>query len=753
MLTRRRPTAPPARSSSRYLQGARGLWAGLLATVVVLAASCGDPFADRKPGLEPGVAGSSGVPIGDDETCDPPRPGCACEVEGERVLCGKVESQIGEQKVCGLGYSVCTEGTYAPCIINNTITLAPAPPDAGDLGPGNHPASLGGLGPCVNNPCDPTCQHFADTPTGLSSGDAGILATDAGLTLPSNDASVPDPSCTGGTTQACSHSVCSAGLKLSAGCDDPKAPAAPFGCVSAVCTAMPSCCLTAWTGACAALVPGLCKVDCGNIGGTCVVCYKDAVDHDGDGYSFAQGDCADCDANVNPGAFDFAGNGIDEDCNGTADDEPTLCDNGLAMASASAADHAKAIDLCRTTTAAAVGPAKTWGVISSKLVQADGTQAPHALSYGILSKFGPSNLPQKGASMAVYSSGTARAQGDLGWVNPNGQVGSFNQGKSCAYPAGFPKNKSGCPNGSGTANDSTGLALSVRVPTNAHSFSYRFNFFSSEYPEWVCTAYNDGFVALLKTGYLPANPAANSGNISFDAANNPVSVNIGFFTITSGPKLTGTGMDGICDGKICGGSTDWLQTTAPVVPGETINLQFALWDTGDHVWDSFVLIDGFTWSVQSATIGTIKPPPPSPPTYADGYFIRDYDASKLCPLGSSPMWGLWSWAAQTPSDTSIAFTVQTADTAAGLPTAPADALQFSNPPGPEALVGQAAVARAGSPNTSAGSAAVSTTLLARGRPRNLPYLRVVSHLTPSVDKLSAPTLSAWDLQVDCQPDE
>ena len=122
------------------------------------------------------------------------------------------------------------------------------------------------------------------------------------------------------------------------------------------------------------------------------------------------------------------------------------------------------------------------------------------------------------------------------------------------------------------AFDSVDLKARIRVPTNAHSFSYRFNFFSSEYPEWVCTAYNDGFVALLKTGYLPANPAANSGNISFDSANNPVSVNIGFFTITSGPKLTGTGMDGICDGKICGGSTDWLQTTAPVVPGETINL-------------------------------------------------------------------------------------------------------------------------------------------------------------------------------------
>ncbi len=739
------------RDSSRYVRGARGLWGALLASVMLVAASCSDAFGPSKPGLDPGTAGGTGVPIGE-PICESARPGCPCDVEGERLVCGQLESQVGEQKVCGLGYSVCTEGVFAPCIINNTITLAALPPEEEPIS-GNYPASLGGLGPCAANPCDPTCQHFNDTPTGLSNGDAGILATDAGLTLPSNDAAVPDPTCTGGTTQSCVHSVCSVGVKLPTGCDNPKAPAPPFGCVASVCAAMPSCCLTAWTASCAALVPSKCNVDCGNVAGTCVVCYKDAIDHDGDGFAWSQGDCADCDVNVNPGAYDFAGNGADENCNGVADDEPTNCDTGLAMASASAADHAKAIDLCRTTTAGAVGPAKTWGVITSKLAQADATQVPHALSYGILSTFGPSNLPQKGASMAVYSSGTARAKGDTGWVNPNGQSGSFDQKKTSAYPAGFPKNKSGCANGTGSAYDSTGLVLSVRVPTNARSFSYKFNFFSSEYPEWVCTAYNDGFVALLKTGYLPANPAANSGNISFDSANNPVSVNVGFFTVTSGPKLTNTGMDGSCDGKICGGATDWLTTTAPVVPGETISLQLALWDTGDHQWDSFVLVDGFTWSVDSATISTVKSVPPPPQTYAEGTFVRDFDASTVCPLGSNPVWGLWSWAAVTPSDTSITFSVQTADTVAGLGTAPVDALQFSNPPGPAALAGQPAVAKAGLPNTSAGSAVVNSTLFAKNRPRNLPFVRVTSRLKPSTDKLSAPTLSAWDLQVSCLPDE
>jgi hypothetical protein len=97
--------------------------------------------------------------------------------------------------------------------------------------------------------------------------------------------------------------------------------------------------------------------------------------------------------------------------------------------------------------------------------------------------------------------------------------------------------------------------------------------------------------------------------------------------------------------------------------------------------------------------------------------------------------------------------VQAASSSAGLAAAPVDTLAFSNPPGPAALAGQAAVAKTGSPSTNAGSAIVDSTLLANGRVHNLPYLRITSHLAPSTDKLSAPTLSAWDLQVSCPPSE
>ena len=40
-------------------------------------------------------------------------------------------------------------------------------------------------------------------------------------------------------------------------------------------------------------------------------------DYDGDGYSLNDGDCHDGDPAIHPGAFDIAGNGVDEDCNGS----------------------------------------------------------------------------------------------------------------------------------------------------------------------------------------------------------------------------------------------------------------------------------------------------------------------------------------------------------------------------------------------------------------------------------------------------
>lgn len=150
---------------------------------------------------------------------------------------------------------------------------------------------------------------------------------------------------------------------------------------------------------------------------------------------------------------------------------------------------------------------------------------------------------------------------------------------------------------------------------------------------------------------------------------------------------------------------------------------------------------------------TLLPVGPPPAVYVAGLFTRDYDATGLCAPGSTPVWGLWSWRTKTKSDAFVSFSVQTAATAAGLSSAPIDALQFSNPPGPSALAGQPAAARLGPPDTTLGSAIVDATLVGNGRVRGLPFLRVISRLAPSSNGLSAPVLVAWDLQASCAQSE
>lgn len=545
----------------------------------------------------------------------------------------------------------------------------------------------------------------------------------------------------------------------------PAVPAPPASCVSKVCAAgvMPSCCTTAWTVACVQQIFATCGVTCGALNGVCVTCWNDNYDHDGDGFTGAQNDCADCDPSINPSAYDFNGDFVDQDCTGTADDEITTCDTGLAIASTNPYDFAKAMELCQTTTLTS----KDWGVITpggAKFVQADvdlqlgtGAAVPNAIQYGIVPKSGTNNPTRKGANMAMFSSGTGREPLAAGWVNPNGS--GYQANTIATMPPQFPKNKAGCPAADAdNARDSSGLWMMIRTPSNAKSFNFKFNVFSAEYPEWVCTQYNDTFVARLFTAYTPANPAANGNNISFDANANPVTINNAFFTVPGCPTCTssllnGTQLDGSCSNKICGGATDWLYSAAPVNPNEIIRMNFEVWDEGDSQYDSWVVIDDWQWSVETTTIVTGKVPAGQPVVYTDGYFVRDYNLTGVCPTGTRVVWGLWSWNAQTPSTSSIDFKVQTASTQAGLAAAPSDALQFSNPPGPVALVGQNVVVRTGPPSTITGSAVVETTLLANNRPINLPFLRVTSHLAPSADKLNPPLLKTWNLQTSCVPSE
>jgi hypothetical protein len=333
------------------------------------------------------------------------------------------------------------------------------------------------------------------------------------------------------------------------------------------------------------------------------------VDSDGDGYPLRY-DCNECDPNVNHGAFDVPGNGIDEDCNGVPDDEPADCDKSLPMAGTDPFDGAKALGLCKKAT-----NAKMWGVVEATWVRPDGTALSEAIGYGILPKFGV-NAAQAGGAMLSISSGAARAPGDSGYKSPSGYDKSYTSGTPTGYPKESPSCAGKVTGSFGGSHDGAALKVKIRVPSNAKSFSYQQNFFTYEFPIFICSNFNDFFVTIMD----PKPPSLPDGNIAFDQDGNPISVNNSLLQVctpqTAGQKpfacplgattLEGTGFEGHA-------ATGWLTTTAPVdtVRGKEITLMWTIWDQGDGSWDSTALVDDFQWSVDAADGTKTLPSPPN----------------------------------------------------------------------------------------------------------------------------------------------
>ncbi|MDI3290790.1 choice-of-anchor L domain-containing protein [Polyangium sp. 15x6] len=297
------------------------------------------------------------------------------------------------------------------------------------------------------------------------------------------------------------------------------------------------------------------------------------------------------------------------------------CDDDLALDDADPFQAARAIELCTL----AEGPDGA-GLLEARWVLPDGTPIPsgydmqYALGHGLYDGFGPNVPPRAGKRMLALSSGAARRPGETGYQTP---FGGYAKGYAHAAPAGFPKPSAACPGViTGQPYDGVALEVTLRAPIGTVGFAFAFNYYTAEFPAWVCSTFNDAFVALLS----PTPPGQTDDNISFDGQGNVISVNNVFLevcTCQGGPPctvggkvypcslgasaLSGTGYD---TGQ-ANGATGWLTTTAPMQGGKTFTVRFAVYDSGDALLDSVTLIDHFRWiSTGAPVVETYRPVPP-----------------------------------------------------------------------------------------------------------------------------------------------
>jgi len=140
-------------------------------------------------------------------------------------------------------------------------------------------------------------------------------------------------------------------------------------------------------------------------------------------------------------------------------------------------------------------------------------------------------------------------------------------------------------NGWNNPNDKLWMQMDLTVPVGTEGYVFDFAYFSSEFPTYYNTQFNDLFIAWSTS-------ESYTGNITFvnDAPLTITSLeNAGAFQHKGNdPALAGTGFEGHA-------GTGWFVARGSAVPEETFQVTFFIADMADSILATAVLLDNFRW--------------------------------------------------------------------------------------------------------------------------------------------------------------
>jgi pimeloyl-ACP methyl ester carboxylesterase len=222
-------------------------------------------------------------------------------------------------------------------------------------------------------------------------------------------------------------------------------------------------------------------------------------------------------------------------------------------------------------------------------------------------------FPTNGSTYALLTTGDANLASQ---PNTSGSSGADDNGPNVRGNTDF---------------DVTILKVDLSVPAGVNCMlGLDFRFLSEEYPEYVGTAYNDAFIAELdkSTWTTQGSTITAPDNFAFDPAGNPISINAAGVTSMTAAESAGTTYDG---------ATPLLSAATPITPG-VHSLYLSIFDQGDHIYDSAVMLDNLRFGTV-ANVATDCKPGAKPVANIPLIYIPGIAGSELSALRDSPTGG------------------------------------------------------------------------------------------------------------------